>query len=1262
MRLGARILASLLLISLYLPAGVAQATTGDILSITGLSATETAGVADLNVTLTALLSDDSTIDTTFADNVHFTSTDGAAVLPADIPFTGGEGGTQTFNVTFKSAGPQTLTATDTDDNAIIGSADTTVAAAAAANVDLSTTVNSPLASGDVRSVVAIVTDAFGNPVDNQSVAFDQNGGSGTVTGVPVSHSTNSSGVATDDVTGDAAGTVTVRGSANGHNGTVLFNVVPGSLDHVVLSPPTSTISPGGSQTYTTTAFDAAGNSLGDKSGTATLAITPNGSCTAPDCTASVAGDHTVTTTYMTLHDTATLTVGNNPPVANTDTATVFENAASTPVDVLANDTDADSNSLTVTAVSNPPHGSTTLDGDHLGVHYLPDANYSGPDSFTYTLSDGTDTATGTVNVTVSWVNQAPTFAKGADQNVLENVGAKTVSGWATSISPGPGNGDVGQTTHFNITGDTNPSLFSVLPALSTTGTLTYTPAANTAGSATISIDLQDNGGTANSGLDTSTVKTFAINVTGVNQAPSFTGGLDDTILEDSGARTDSGWATSISEGAGDTGQTLTFTVTTNNDALFSVLPAVNSSTGDLTYMTAPNANGSATLSVTLHDNGGTLNGGHDTSTTDTMLVTVTAVNDAPTFTVGADQTVLENTGLKTVVGWATGITDGPNETGQTLNFIITNDTNPSLFSVAPAVSPAGTLTFTPAANVNGNATISIDLHDNGGVLNSGHDTSSVQTFVIHVTHVNQVPAFTKGANQSAFENGGLQTVSGWATALSPGDDPSESGQNLSFIVTDNNNPLFSTQPAVAPDGTLTFTPAANQFGSATVSVQIHDDGGTAGGGSDTSAIQTFTITINFVNQAPTFTVGANQVVLEDAVAQSVTSWASAISSGPNDPTQTLNFIVTNDTNSLFSVQPDVSSTGVLTYTLAPNANGSATVSVSLHDNGGLANGGSDTSPVQTFTITVTPVNDAPTFVKGANITISAESSPVVHTVAGWATGFVAGPPDESGQAILAYHIVSNDRPNMFNQEPAVDAAGTLTYELGVNTNGTATITIDVQDNGATANGGVDTSAIQTFTITATGVEHPPAAINDFPVTDTGASPEQRHAGHRPGQRSGHDQPARERLRPRRRQPDHPGIPPGFPRSRSPDRRQEARDLRSDRLVHRPRLIPLLDRRWARRDRLRDGQPQRGRGHLRSCHDGRDPEHRSRLRAHLVDDDPADLERQRPGLRSQVLPGHGEPQRRTVCVVVRTCRRPVRLSRNPRRQLVCLPDPGCRPDR
>ncbi|MGJ0485597.1 MAG: PxKF domain-containing protein, partial [Methylomicrobium sp.] len=154
------------------------------------------------------------------------------------------------------------------------------------------------------------------------------------------------------------------------------------------------------------------------------------------------------------------------------------------------------------------------------------------------------------------------------------------------------------------------------------------------------------------------------------------------------------------------------------------------------------------------------------------------------------------------------------------------------------------LTYTPAANANGSATITLTLSDDGGTANGGVDTSAPQTFTITVNAVNDVPSFTKGADQSVLVNAGAQTVTPWATNLSVG-PANESGQTLNFIVSNDNNSLFSVQPSIAPDGTLTYTPALNAAGTATVTVQIHDDGGTANDGVDTSIAQKFTIEVRY---------------------------------------------------------------------------------------------------------------------------------------------------------------------------------------------------------------------------------------------------------------------------------------------------------------------------------------------------------------------------------------------------------------------------------
>jgi hypothetical protein len=108
--------------------------------------------------------------------------------------------------------------------------------------------------------------------------------------------------------------------------------------------------------------------------------------------------------------------------------------------------------------------------------------------------------------------------------------------------------------------------------------------------------------------------------------------------------------------------------------------------------------------------------------------------------------------------------------------------------------------------------------------------------------VNDAPSFTAGGNQTVVSLLGGQTVHGWASAISPG-PPDEAGQSVHFAVTVDKPSLFATAPAIAPDGTLTYRPKALTLGTATVTVRAIDDGGTANGGSDTSAAATFTITI-----------------------------------------------------------------------------------------------------------------------------------------------------------------------------------------------------------------------------------------------------------------------------------------------------------------------------------------------------------------------------------------------------------------------------------
>ncbi len=223
------------------------------------------------------------------------------------------------------------------------------------------------------------------------------------------------------------------------------------------------------------------------------------------------------------------------------------------------------------------------------------------------------------------------------------------------------------------------------------------------------------------------------------------------MLEDAGPQSVSGWATGSAGPANESGQVLTYVIdSTTNAALFSAAPSV-AANGTLTYTTAANASGVSTVTLHLTDSGGTTNGGVDTTGTQSFTITVTSVNDAPTFTAPADRTVNEDAAAQTVVGFTTPFEGAANESAQTMVFTVSNNSNP-LFAVQPAISPAGTLTFTPAADANGVATVSVRVTDNGGTLNGGIDTSPIQTFDITIAAVNDAPSFTKGADDVVLED------------------------------------------------------------------------------------------------------------------------------------------------------------------------------------------------------------------------------------------------------------------------------------------------------------------------------------------------------------------------------------------------------------------------------------------------------------------------------------------------------------------------------
>ena len=228
------------------------------------------------------------------------------------------------------------------------------------------------------------------------------------------------------------------------------------------------------------------------------------------------------------------------------------------------------------------------------------------------------------------------------------------------------------------------------------------------------------------------------------------------------------------------------------------------------------------------------------------------------------------------------------------------------------------------------------------------------------------------------------------------------------------------------------------------------------------SLEIWSATVLGSNHQPSFNGGSNQVVLEDSVAQEIIGWASGISVGPAyEAWQDLNFTLDIDNSSLFFIQPVIDVSGTLRYTLASDEYGICNATAVLHDSGGNANGGIDSSTPYIFSITVEPVNDAPSFIAGATVVVlNATGGQQIFPA--WATAISSGPANESSQSLWFYVETSN--PELFSATPTIDAGGTLRFTPNAGAHGVIDATATLYDSGGIANGGINKSPLQQFVI------------------------------------------------------------------------------------------------------------------------------------------------------------------------------------------------------
>ena len=221
--------------------------------------------------------------------------------------------------------------------------------------------------------------------------------------------------------------------------------------------------------------------------------------------------------------------------------------------------------------------------------------------------------------------------------------------------------------------------------------------------------------------------TITVRVQAVNDRPALHAGPDQTTLEDGGGHTVPGWADLDPGPADERGQRLTVDTVVDDPGFFAVTPTV-SGTGTLRYTPAADANGTTTIRVTATDDGGTADGGDDTSHTRAAVITLTPVNDAPRISGGADLAIAEDAAPQSVTGWMA-VDPGPaDEAGQVTEADVSTD-DPTLFAAGPTLGPDGTLTYTPAPDAVGTATLRVLAADDGGSAHGGDDTANASAIL-----------------------------------------------------------------------------------------------------------------------------------------------------------------------------------------------------------------------------------------------------------------------------------------------------------------------------------------------------------------------------------------------------------------------------------------------------------------------------------------------------------------------------------------------------
>lgn len=538
--------------------------------------------------------------------------------------------------------------------------------------------------------------------------------------------------------------------------------------------------------------------------------------------------------------------------------------------------------------------------------------------------------TNTFELVVSKIVHPPVFAV-TNLTMLENGnGTNTVISvfgdspgsplGLTAISGNTNQELVSVTVTNVIVSGTNVSLANSATSTNSTFTLVFTPVLNWFGPVTNQLIASEVSG---SGTFFST-NYLIVNVGHVSQPPSFSLATNVLVVaEESGAQSDTNFVYNISSGAGNPSASLAqfaFAVTTvtnaGTNAQFTVLPSTGTN-GILTFTPAPHSFGTNLVTVTMTDNAENTNSGGVKTLSKTFSLQVAQISHVPTITAATNLTIFENgSGANAIINvWnynaisnnlaLTAVSAGLSNATSVVNvsYVSTN--------AMSATNTQFTLHLAPVSNSYGTNVITLtasNLHGTNAVTNS--------SFRVVVNHVTQPPSFALSTtNVMTWEQAtsAVVAIPSFLTAITNGAGNLPPWTNWTFAANVlSNSTLFAVAPAIAHNGTLTFTPAKLTNGTTTVAVVMTDtDAGesTASGGV-TTFTNRFNLTVSYLSQTPTFSFATNPVVVpEEAGAQTNLNFVTAINPGLGKAGVTWTFTTltaTNDptTNCQFTVLPD----------------------------------------------------------------------------------------------------------------------------------------------------------------------------------------------------------------------------------------------------------------------------------------------------------------------------------------------------------------------